>query len=77
MLPAGGGELDETLVIPELLGAAAQVGLPKGEARSNIQSGLRGGAREPRRRPATIDSATDRRRKPPPCDGSLRDPRFA
>ena len=52
MLVAG-GELDEHLVEDELLGAALDVGLPDREARASIRSGLRAGAREPRRRPAS------------------------
>ena len=51
MLVAG-GELDEALVEEELLGAATDAGLPEREARASIHSGLRAGAREPRRRPA-------------------------
>lgn len=47
---AAGGELDEHLVEDELLGAALDVGLPEGEARASIHSGLTAGAREPRRR---------------------------
>ena len=51
---AAGGELDGALVTDELLAAAAHVGLPEGEVRSSIQSGLHAVAREPRRRPPTI-----------------------
>jgi len=46
-----GGELDETVVEGELLAAALDAGLPEREATASIRSGLRAGAREPRRRP--------------------------
>jgi hypothetical protein len=52
MLTAG-GELDITQVEDELLDAALDLDLAEGEARASIQSGLRAGAREPRRRPAS------------------------
>jgi len=47
-----GGELDETIAGGELLAAAVDAGLPEREATASIRSGLRAGAREPRRRPA-------------------------
>ncbi|HVW31609.1 MAG TPA: bifunctional DNA primase/polymerase, partial [Acidimicrobiia bacterium] len=47
---AAGGELDRALVEAELLAAAIDVGLTEPEARASIHSGLRAGAREPRRR---------------------------
>lgn len=50
---AAGGELDEDLVEDELLTAALAAGLPEREARASIRSGLRAGAKEPRRRPAS------------------------
>jgi hypothetical protein len=46
----GGGELDPVHVEEELLSAALDVGLPEGEARASIRSGLSAGTREPRRR---------------------------
>jgi hypothetical protein len=52
MLVAG-GEVDEHIVEDELLAAALDIGLPEGEARASIRSGLGAGAREPRRRPAS------------------------
>jgi hypothetical protein len=52
MLVAG-GELPDQLVEDELLAAALDAGLPEREARASIRSGLRAGAREPRRRPAS------------------------
>lgn len=51
MLVAG-GELDGLLVEDELLAAAVDAGLSEGEARTSIRSGLRAGAKEPRRRPS-------------------------
>jgi hypothetical protein len=50
---AAGGELDEDLVEDELLAAALAAGLPEREARASSRSGLRAGAKEPRRRPAS------------------------
>lgn len=50
---AAGGEVDLGLVEEELLAAAIDVGLPEGEAKASLHSGLRAGSREPRRRPAT------------------------
>jgi hypothetical protein len=50
---AAGGELDEQWVEDQLLAAALAAGLPEREARASITSGLRAGAREPRRRPAS------------------------
>jgi hypothetical protein len=52
MLTAG-GELDIGHVEDELIAAALDVGLSEREARASIHSGLRAGAREPRRRPAS------------------------
>ena len=49
---AAGGELDQDLVEDELLAASLAIGLPEREARASIRSGLRAGAKEPRRRPA-------------------------
>jgi hypothetical protein len=51
MLVAG-GELDGSLVENELLTVALDIGLPEAEARASLGSGLRAGAREPRRRAA-------------------------
>ena len=50
---AAGGELDSALVEEELLHAAADVGLGETEAQASVRSGMKAGAREPRRRPAT------------------------
>ena len=46
-----GGELDEGAARTSLLSTALQIGLPEPEARQTIDSGFRGGAREPRSAP--------------------------
>lgn len=47
-----GGELDAVLVERELVAAALAAGLSEPETRVSVASGLRAGAREPRRRRA-------------------------
>jgi hypothetical protein len=53
MLTAAGGELDAVQVEDELIAAALAAGLPEREACASIRSGLRAGAKQPRRRPAS------------------------
>jgi hypothetical protein len=45
-----GGDLDEPVVESALLAVALDAGLPEAEARASLASGLRAGARSPRRR---------------------------
>lgn len=58
-----GGEIDAREAEQELLTAAASCGLPNGEARKTVASGLRAGEREPRCAPET--SKFER-----PCDAT-------
>jgi hypothetical protein len=73
----GGGELDAGVVEAELLAAAGFAGLPDGEARKTLRSGLESGAREPRQAPPRESGQPRPHREEPPLwepDGEEREP---